>query len=118
MLKRMKQLVRGTPTAATGGSEQPAGGCRRRRLLNGFGGLNDIERGGPATSAALSAGRVFPKIVSVSRNTRRTASGKRRHVFGVRAVQRPPKGVSSLDLPDGLLSHRVFFPRMRRSDPA
>jgi hypothetical protein len=47
MLKRMKQLVRGTPTAATGGSEQPAGGCRRGRLLNGFGGLNDIERGGP-----------------------------------------------------------------------
>jgi len=27
MLKRMKQLVRGTPTAATGGSEQPAGGA-------------------------------------------------------------------------------------------
>ena len=47
MLKRMKQLVRDTPTAATGGSEQPAGGCRRGRLLNGFGGLNDIERGGP-----------------------------------------------------------------------
>ena len=117
MLKRMKQLVRGTPTAATGGSEQPAGGCRRGRLLNGFGGLNDIERGGPHIGG-VEWGRVFPKIVLVSRNTRRTASGKRRHVFGVRAVQRPPKGVSSLDLPDGLLSHRVFFPRMRRSDPA
>jgi hypothetical protein len=30
----------------------------------------------------------------------------------------PPKGVSSLDLPDGLLSHRVLFPGMRRTDPA
>jgi len=27
MLKRMKQLVRGTPTAATGGSEQPLAGA-------------------------------------------------------------------------------------------
>ena len=61
MLKRMKQLVRGTPTAATGGSEQPAGGCRRRRLLNGFGGLNDIERGGPRHIGGVECGSCVSK---------------------------------------------------------
>jgi len=36
----------GPPTAAIGRSEQPgAGGCRRGRLLNGFGGLNAVARG-------------------------------------------------------------------------
>jgi hypothetical protein len=35
-------------------------------LQNGFGGLNDIARGGPCSSAALSTGRVFLKIALVS----------------------------------------------------
>ncbi len=38
-----------------------AGGCRRGRLLNGFGGLNDIERGGPCYIGGVEYGSCVSK---------------------------------------------------------
>jgi hypothetical protein len=65
MLKRMKRLVRVHHRLSGERRHRrkcaTAGGCRRGRLLNGFGGLNDIERGGPCYIGGVEYGSCVSK---------------------------------------------------------